>query len=323
MKRRAFIAALAGAATLSFAAHAQQPMPTIGFVRSATLADVPHFVTAFRAGLKETGFVEGQNVAVEYRAAENDNARLKAVLTELLRRPVSMLVGNNDAMIMAKTMTTTVPIVFAAGSDPVRDGLVASLNRPGGNITGAVFLAGSLGAKRMEVLREVVPRATTIGFLVNPNTPVSEGERHEVEPAAELIGQKLVTVDVNTPAEIEAAFATFEQRGVGAVLVGTGPFLNSNRRQIAELAARHSIPAIYPQREGPDSGGLMSYGTSISEAYRQAGIYAGRVLKGEKPGDLPVTLAAKFEFVINLKAAKALGLDFHPQILATADEVIE
>ncbi len=323
MKRRAFIAALAGAATLSFAAHAQQPMPTIGFVRSATLADVPHFVTAFRAGLKETGFVEGQNVAVEYRAAENDNARLKAVLTELLRRPVSMLVGNNDAMIMAKTMTTTVPIVFAAGSDPVRDGLVASLNRPGGNITGAVFLAGSLGAKRMEVLREVVPRATTIGFLVNPNTPVSEGERHEVEPAAESIGQKLVTVDVNTPAEIEAAFATFEQRGVGAVLVGTGPFLNSNRRQIAELAARHSIPAIYPQREGPDSGGLMSYGTSISEAYRQAGIYAGRVLKGEKPGDLPVTLAAKFEFVINLKAAKALGLDFHPQILATADEVIE
>jgi putative ABC transport system substrate-binding protein len=323
MKRRAFIAALGGAAAVPFAASAQQPTPTIGFVRSATLADVPQFVTAFRAGLKEMGFVEGQNVAVEYRAAENDPNRLKAVLTELLRRPVSLLVGNNDAMIMAKAMTTTVPIVFAAGSDPVRDGLVQSLNRPGGNITGALFLAGSLGAKRLEVLRQVVPRATTIGFLVNPNTPVSEGERYEVEPAAESIGQKLLTVDVNTAADIEAAFTTFVERGVSAVLVGAGPFLNSSRRKIAELAARHAIPAIYAQREGADSGGLMSYGTNISEAYRQVGIYAGRILKGEKPGDLPVIQAAKFEFVINLKTAKALGLEFHPQLLATADEVIE
>jgi putative ABC transport system substrate-binding protein len=200
---------------------------------------------------------------------------------------------------------------------------VQSLNRPGGNITGALFLAGSLGAKRLEVLRQVVPRATTIGFLVNPNTPVSEGERYEVEPAAESIGQKLLTVEVNRAADIEAAFATFVERGVSAVLVGAGPFLNSSRRKIAELAARHAIPAIYAQREGADSGGLMSYGTNISEAYRQVGIYAGRILKGEKPGDLPVIQAAKFEFVINLKAAKALGLEFHPQLLATADEVIE
>jgi putative ABC transport system substrate-binding protein len=323
MRRRDFIAAVGGAAGLPFAAHAQQVLPMIGFLRSATLDDVPHFVAAFRQGLKEAGFVEGQNVAIDFRSANNRPDRLRALVDELVRRPVALIVGNNDAVIAAKAATTTIPLVFAAGSDPIRDGLVTSLNRPGGNITGAVFLAGILGAKRLELLRQVFPRAKTIGFLVNPNTPVTEPERIEVQAAAAAMSQQLVTVDVSSEGDIEAAFATFVQRGAETLLVGAGPFLNSNRERIVALAARHAIPAIFAQREGADAGGLMSYGTNIAEAYRQAGLYAGRILKGEKPGDLPVQQATKFEFVINLRTAKTLGLEFHPQLLATADEVIE
>jgi len=325
MRRREFITLLGGtAAAWPFAARAQQPtMPVVGFLRSATLADVPHWVAAFRQGLKEAGFVEGQNVAIEFRSADNQLDRLPALVADLIRQPVAVILGNTDAALAAKAATTTVPIVFASGSDPVRDGLVASLNRPGGNVTGLVYFAAVLGAKRLELLRQLVPRATTIAVLVNPNTPLTEAERKDVQAAAQAIGQQLIIIDISSDRDIETAFAAFVQRGAGALLVGTGGFLNSNRERIAVVANRHALPASYSQREGVVAGGLMSYGPSISDAYRQAGIYSGRILNGEKPADLPVIRSTKFELVLNLKTAKALGLTIPPSLLVAADEVIE
>ena len=325
MRRREFITLLGGtAAAWPFAARAQQPtMPVVGFLRSATLADVPHWVAAFRQGLKEAGFVEGQNVAIEFRSADNQLDRLPALVADLIRQPVAIIVGNTDAALAAKAATTTVPIVFASGSDPVRDGLVASLNRPGGNVTGLVYFAAVLGAKRLELLRQLVPGATTIAVLVNPNTPLTEAERKDVQTAAQAIGQQLIIFDISSDRDIETAFAAFVQRGAGALLVGTGGFLNSNRERIAAVANRHALPASYSQREGVVAGGLMSYGPSISDAYRQAGIYSGRILNGEKPADLPVIRSTKFELVLNLKTAKALGLTIPPSLLVAADEVIE
>jgi ABC-type uncharacterized transport system substrate-binding protein len=325
MRRREFITLLGGTAVAwPFAARAQQPtMPVVGFLRSATLADVPHWVAAFRQGLKEAGFVEGQNVAIEFRSADNQLDRLPALVADLIRQPVAVIVGNTDAALAAKAATTTVPIVFASGSDPVRDGLVASLNRPGGNVTGLVYFAAVLGAKRLELLRQLVPRATTIAVLVNPNTPLTEAERKDVQAAAQAIGQQLIIFDISSDRDIETAFAAFVQRGAGALLVGTGGFLNSNRERIAAVANRHALPASYSQREGVVAGGLMSYGPSISDAYRQAGIYSGRILNGEKPADLPVIRSTKFELVLNLKTAKALGLTIPPSLLVAADEVIE
>jgi putative ABC transport system substrate-binding protein len=298
-------------------------MPVVGFLRSATLADVPHWVAAFRQGLKEAGFVEGQNVAIEFRSADNQLDRLPALVADLIRQPVAVIVGNTDAALAAKAATTTVPIVFASGSDPVRDGLVASLNRPGGNVTGLVYFSAVLGAKRLELLRQLVPGATTIAVLVNPNTPLTEAERKDVQAAAQAIGQQLIIIDISSDRDIETAFAAFVQRGAGALLVGTGGFLNSNRERIAAVANRHALPASYSQREGVVAGGLMSYGPSISDAYRQAGIYSGRILNGEKPADLPVIRSTKFELVLNLKTAKALGLTIPPSLLVAADEVIE
>jgi putative ABC transport system substrate-binding protein len=273
--------------------------------------------------LKEAGFVEGQNAAIELYSGDNNPGRLSALIVGLVRRPVAVIVGNNDTAHAAKAETTTIPIVFATGGDPVRDGLVASLNRPGANITGAVFFAGALGAKRLELLRQLVPGASTIAMLVNPNTLVTEAERKEVQAAAQAIGQQLVTVDVGSDSEIDAAFATFVQRKAGAVLVGTGSFFNSHRERIVALAARHALPTSHSEREGVMAGGLMSYGSNIADTYRQAGIYTGRILKGEKPTDLPVVQSTKFELVLNLKTAKALGLEVPPTLLALADEVIE
>jgi putative ABC transport system substrate-binding protein len=241
----------------------------------------------------------------------------------LIGLPVAVIVGNTLSALRAKAATTRIPIVFTTGSDPVRDGLVTSLSRPGGNVTGVVFITGVLGSKRLDLLRQFVPKATTIGAFVNPNIPETEAERRDVIAAAEAIGQQLVVLDVSSDSEFEAAFATLVARGVGALYVGTGTFFFNSRDRIVALAARHAIPAIYAQREAVVAGGLMSYGSSIADAYRQAGVYVGQILKGAKPADLPVVQNSKFEFVINLKTAKRLGLEFHPQLLATADEVIE
>jgi putative ABC transport system substrate-binding protein len=325
MKRREFITLLGGAAVAwSVVARAQQAaMPVIGFLRSETLADAAYLVTAFRQGLKEAGFVEGQNVAVEYHSAEGQPERLRSLVAELVRRPAAVIVGNTPSARAAKAATTTVPIVFATGSDPVKDGMVTSLNRPGGNVTGVTFLAGVLGAKRLELLRQFVPKATSIAVLVNPNTFETEAERSDVQAAARAIGQQLIVLDVSSERDIESAFATIVQRGAGALLAGSGAFMTSHREGLVALAARHALPTGYTQREFVTAGGLMSYGTSQSDAYRQAGIYAGRILKGEKPADLPVLQPTKFEFVLNLKTAKTLGLEIPPTLLALTDEVIE
>jgi putative tryptophan/tyrosine transport system substrate-binding protein len=328
MERREFIGLVGGGglllATKVMRARAQQPaMPVIGFLRDTSLAEAAHRVTAFRQGLKEAGFVEGQNVAIEYRFAEDHLDRLPALVAELIRRPAAVIVGNTPSALAAKAATATVPIVFTTGSDPVRDGLVASFNRPGGNVTGVTFLSALLGAKRLELLRQVVPKGTTIAVLVNPSSANTEADRREVQAAAQAVGQQLLVLDVSSERDIETAFATLVQRGAGALQAGVGAFLNSHRERIVALAARHAIPAIYNLREFVAAGGLMSYGTNVTDSYRQAGIYTGRILKGEKPADLPVIQPTKFELVINLRTAKSLGLEIPDKLLALADEVIE
>jgi putative tryptophan/tyrosine transport system substrate-binding protein len=324
MRRREFIALIGGAAAWPLAARAQQAaMPVVGFVRSESLADATNLVTAFRQGLKEAGFVEGQNVTVEYRSGEGQRERLQAVVAELIRRPVSVIAGNSVAMLAAKAATATIPVVFASGGDPVQQGLVASLNRPGGNVTGIVFLSGTLGTKRLELLRQIAPKATAIGMLANPNTTETETERTDVQAAAQAIGMQLIVADVSSDRDIEPALAALVQRGVGALLVGAGGFMTSHRERIVALATRQALPAMYGLREFVAAGGLMSYGTSITDAFRQVGVYTGRILKGEKPADLPVMQSTKFELVLNLKTAKTLGLAIPPSLLALADEVIE
>jgi putative ABC transport system substrate-binding protein len=307
------------------AARAQQPaMPVVGYVRSTTAAGFANLEAALRTGLKEAGFVEGQNVAIERRYADNQRDRLPILIGELIRRPVNVIVANQVAALAAKAITTTVPIVFASGTDPVRNGLVASLNRPGGNITGSVFFGPDLGSKRLELLRQLVPTATTIAMLIHPSNPLAETERRDILAAAQTRGLHLLLLDVTNERDIEAAFATAVQSGAGALLVGAAAFLNSQRERLAMLAARHKLPAIYAWREAAAaSNGLMSYGADQSDAYRQAGVYAGRILKGETPAELPVIRSTKLEFVINLKTAKALGLDIPPTLLALADEVVE
>jgi ABC-type uncharacterized transport system substrate-binding protein len=325
IRRREFIFTLGGAAAAwPLAARGQQPaMPVVGFLRSGTLTDVPHYVTVFRQGLKEAGFVEGQNVAIEYRSDEGQPDRLPLLVADLLRRQVALIVCNTPSTLAAKAATTTVPIVFVTGGDPVRDGFVASVNRPGGNVTGISFLTVELAAKRLGLLRELRPGAARIAVLVDPKWPITERFASEVRAAASAIGQQIEVLYVGSDREIETAFTTLVQHGAGALLIGPGGFLLIQRERIAALAARHRIPAIYVLRDYVAAGGLMSYATNITDTYRQAGIYAGRILKGEKPGDLPVMLSTKFELVINLKTAKALGLEIPDKLLALADEVIE
>jgi putative tryptophan/tyrosine transport system substrate-binding protein len=326
MRRRAFIALLGGAAAAwPLAARAQQPaMPVVGFLFSGTLTDVGHRLTAFHQGLKEAGFVEGQNVAIEYRADEGQTDRLPLLVADLLRRQVALIVGfNTPSALAARGATTIVPIVFVTGGDPVRVGLVANLNRPGGNVTGVSFTSVELAAKQLGLLRELRPGATRIAVLVDPKFPTTEQFVSDLRAAGSAVGQQLIVLDVSSDREIETAFTTLVQRGAGALLWGTGEFLLSERERVVALAARHGIPAIYLLREYVAAGGLMSYATRIADTYHRAGIYAGRILKGEKPGDLPVILPTKFELVINVRTAKALGLEIPDKLLALADEVIE
>jgi putative ABC transport system substrate-binding protein len=297
----------------------------IGFLGSASPAQSAPFVAAFRKGLNETGYVEGKNVAIEFRWAEGQYDRLPALASELVRRQMAVLVatGGPGAALAAKAATSTIPIVFTTGSDPVQFGLVASLGHPGGNATGVTIFTVDLVAKRMELLRELVPKATVIAFISNPNTPYAESEVGKAQEAARSFGQQLHVVRAATAQEIDAAFATLVQLRAGALLIGTDPFFSSRREQFVALAARHAMPAIFDLREFATAGGLLSYGASITEAYRQAGIYTGKILNGAKPADLPVLQPTKLELVINLKTAKTLGLTIPQSLLLRADEVIQ
>jgi putative ABC transport system substrate-binding protein len=297
--------------------------PVIGFLRSAALADAKHLITAFQQGLRESGFVEGQNLRMEYRSADSRHERLPSIVRELMALPVDLIVANHIAAVPAKAATTRIPIVFASGGDSLRDGLVERLNRPGGNVTGIVFLSGDLGAKRLERLRELLPGNRTLGMLVNPNSPNTEGERRDVQAAAHAIGQKLVMFDASSGADLEPAFAAMVRQGVAGLVCGTGGFMNSQRERLVSLAARHAIPAIYAEREYAEAGGLMSLGGNITQAYRQAGVYAGRILHGERPGDLPVIQLSKVEFVVNKRTARTLKLAIPPALAFQADEIIE
>ena len=329
MRRREFITLLGSAAAASawpLGAQAQQPaIPVIGLLDPRPTDNNAFFVRGFRQGLKETGYVEGENVAIEYRWAENQMDRLPDLAADLVRRRVAVIAasGGFASVSAAKAKTTTIPIVFAISEDPVRLGLVASLARPGGNLTGINFLSAELVAKRLELLREIVPAAARLAVLVNPAGPTPEITLRDVEPAARAIGLQIQVVRASTSREIDAVFAAFLRERPDILFVGTDPFFSNRRVQLVHLATRHAIPASYPGRQFPDIGGLMSYGSDLADVYRQVGAYAGRTLKGAKPADLPVMQASKFELVINAQMARILGLTVPPALLARADEVIE
>jgi putative tryptophan/tyrosine transport system substrate-binding protein len=322
--RRKFLATLGGAAGWPLAAPAQQPTaPVVGLLSGIDPDD--RQLAAFRKGLNEVGYIAGKSVTIEHRSAAGQYDRLPVLANDLVRRQVTVIVtilGTMSAL-SAKAATTTIPIVFAIGSDPVKAGLVPSLNRPGGNVTGVTFLSNVLAAKRLGLLRELVPGISAVGDLVNPTNPNSAGETNDMQTAAQSLGLGLRIVNASTEREIDAAFANFAEQRLKALIVTADAFFSGRRDQLVSLAARHALPTMYWLREFVADGGLMSYGTSITDAFRAAGVYASRVLKGERPADLPVVQATKFELVINLKAAQTLGVTIPPGVLAIADEVVE
>jgi putative ABC transport system substrate-binding protein len=327
MRRREFITVLGGAAAAwPFAARAQQAkVPVIGWLNVRSPGDRTNLLEAFRRGLSDTGYVEGRNVAFEYRWAEEQPSRLPGLAADLVRRQVALIAatGGNHAAFAAKEATSTIPILFTSGIDPVKVGLVASLSRPGGNLTGISWFNAELTAKGLGLLHELVPNAAVVALIVNPNSPEAASQPADAQAAARVLGKSLLVFKASTASEIDAAFADLVAQRVGAFVVGNEPFLTRRRAQIVVLAARHAIPAIYFNRDFAVAGGLMSYGNDVAEAYRKAGIYAGRILKGEKVGDLPVDQATKFELVINVATAKALGLAVPNSMQLLADEVIE
>jgi putative ABC transport system substrate-binding protein len=326
VRRREFVAALGAAIAWPLAARAQQqPIPVVGFLHSGVRDKFARPVAAFHQGLGEAGFVEGRTVAVEYRWAENHYDQLPAMAADLVSRGVKVIAtpGSTPAALAAKAASAEIPLVFLIGNDPVKLGLVTSLNAPGGNVTGISFLINALEAKKLEVLHELVPAASTIGVLLNPTNPIVETQLKDVQQAGRALDLKIIALNVGSEADIGAAFATMLEQHAGALLVTADPALTSWRDRMIELAARHAIPAVYHLREFTDAGGLISYGTSLSDGYRQVGVYVGRILKGARPADLPVVQPTKFELVINLKTAKTLHLDIPAKLLATADEVIE
>jgi len=326
MRRREFITLITGVAAWPFAALAQQPAaPIIGFLSTRSAADSARLVTAFRQGFSDAGYTDGQNVAIEYRWADGHYDRLPGLVAELVRRPVNAIVtaGGNGAAIAAKAATSTIPIIFIVGTDPVDDGLVASLARPSGNITGVTLITSELGAKRLGLLREVVPAASVIAVMLNSTNPAAQRQTTSIEAAAHSIRQQIILLSASNDNEVERGFAVLTQSQCGALLMMPDPFFNTQPDRIIALAARHAVPTIYDSREYAAAGGLMSYGPNYVDAYRQAGIYAGRVLRGTKPADLPVLEPTKFELAINLKTAKALGLTVSNSLQLLADEVIE
>ena len=327
MQRREFITLLGGAAAAwPVTARAQQPaMPAIGFLSSRSANDSARAVDAFRQGLAEKGYVEGRNAEIEFRWADGQFDRLPALASDLVQRSVAVLVavGGAQTATIAKATTSTIPIIFGIGEDPVKEGLVPNLNRPGGNMTGATFSTALLGAKRLGILRDLVPSAKVVALLVNQSSSQGQGQKQDIEKAAREVGQRLVILEGSSDQEIDASYASLAKQNVGALIVGADPFFDPRRDRMIALSARYAVPTIYQFREFVLAGGLVSYGASITDYYRQIGVYVGRVLKGESPADLPVMLPTKFELSINLKTAKALGLAIPSGLLAIVDEVIE
>jgi putative tryptophan/tyrosine transport system substrate-binding protein len=325
MKRRRFITLLGGATAWPLVSHAQQPaLPVIGFLHSGSPKPNVNLVTAFRNGLNEAGYSDDKNVTIEFLWAEGRYDRLAELAADLVRRQVKVIIGGGPpAAVTTKAATTTIPVVFVSGDDPVKSGLVASLGRPGGNVTGVTIFTGQLAAKQLGLLRELVPKGALVAMLVNPSNPVTEAVIADVRVAATLTGHQIQIVKASNEVEIDNAFATITEFHADSMIVGSDPYFYARNNQIVALAARHAVPAIYEFREFAANGGLMSYGASLTDGYRQAGVYAGKILKGAKPADLPVLQPTKFELVINLKTVKALGLTLSPGLLSIADEVIE